>query len=209
MKKLLLLSKFFTQGAQDFVKKVLNKKPNQIRIAFCADAALPNTDVDYVNDSRNELLSKGFYVKDFTLNDYINSPTEFTNFLSGFDATYFAGGSALGLNNLFNKSGLVEVYKELVNSGKIMHIGSSAGGMICSKDMKYAQIIDADDKLKEVVFEGLNLVDIYYAPHVGDKEKYTLRYNDAAKRFPKDKDIFIPLNNQQGIVVEDNKWEVI
>ena len=209
MKRILLLAKHLTPDACQFILKSLNKEAGEIRIAFCQNAADLDNQKDYVAISREELRSQGFTLEDLDLNQFCQKPIEFSKWLAPFDATFFTGGSSLYLNYLFHNCRLVQAYKSLVESGQLMHIGFSAGGMICSPTMKYAKIIDSIDHVPRIYESGLGLVSFYFAPHVGDKEKYTLKYQEACRAYPEEQNILIPLNNQQGIAVIDEDWEII
>jgi dipeptidase E len=209
MKRLILLSKNFTAQAHEKLSQFCGKADDQIKIAFCRNAADLEANTEYVESAKQELLKYGYKVKEFDLNLFCNHCSELSYLLQKFDATFFTGGSANYLIYLFNKTGLVSEYKSLVESGKLIHIGFSAGAMICSPHMKYAQIIDDTNGIAQIVDQGLNLTNLHFVPHYADKPKYTKKYEDIIKNYALEGDIIIPLTNNQAIVVEGDNWEII
>ena len=209
MKRLILLSKNFTQAAHDKLKQFCQKPDSEIKIAFCRNAADLEENSDYIDSAKAELKAYGYKIQEFDLNLFCNRCSELTYLLGKFDATFFTGGSANYLIYLLNKTGLAAEYTELVKLGKIIHIGFSAGAMICAPSMKYAQVVDDTNGIPNLVDQGLNLTSIYIVPHYSDKPRYTKKYVEILKTMDIGSDIIIPLTNSQGIAIEEDDWEII
>lgn len=207
MRNLILLSKYFPKEANEFVCKV--KNTSELEIAFCDTPADNSSDKQYVINARNEIESYGHKLTNYSLHDFQDQPNKYNTFLKQFDANYFSGGNAIYLNYLLNKYNLRNQYREDILNG-LIHIGQSAGALVTSKLMKYYRVIDADSKNIPDDYDelGLDLFSHYISPHYSNKEKYTKRFEEVIKKFPKTKDQIIPLTNSQFITVKGDTWEI-
>lgn len=198
---LILLSKHFIKKAQKHLNRLTGKDNSKIKLAFCTNASDMEMDKNkkYIEESRNELSDSGYRLIELDLNNNIK---RILITLKGVDAVFFSGGNLFYLLHLFNKSQLSLKYKMLLNKG-LIHIGFSAGAMICSKELKgYELFVENDVEIQE----GLGLFPYYIVAHYFDKPKYTEAYN---KCIDKGFTNTIPLSNDEAIIVEDQKWEKI
>jgi len=208
-KQLLLLSKNFTnEAARKLIGMVGGKKAVDIKIAFSSNAADHSLDFAFVEKLRNEILAAGFKLTDFDVKKYNLKPAAFDTFLSTFDCVFWSGGSSLYLMYLLSSERLAETYANLVNAHKFVHVGSSAGALICSPSMKYYRLMDVDDYIPGQVDKGLNLCPFYIVPHYIDKPKYTKLYDLIKDQYLEKSDILIPLKNDDFIAMNGNKYEI-
>lgn len=198
--KLILLSKHFITPAQTALNEFLGKENKDITLAFCSNAGDPYEEdrKEYIELSRKELIDSGYKLVDLDLNSDIE---EIKKILNSVDATFFTGGDYNYLLDLFKKSKFEHIYKKKLEQG-LIHIGFSAGAMICSHNYDAYEVIERTDIHKE----GLNIFPYYIFPHYFDKEKYTKVFEDAVKEgFEK----LIPLTNHQGIIVDGDEWRIV
>jgi len=200
--RLILLSKHFIEPAQNTLREFTGKINSNIRLAFCCNAGdvFKSSRKDYIQVARQELIKSGYKLIDLDLNKESN---EIYSVLSQVDATFFTGGSFYHLMSLFDSSGLSKNYKSLLDQG-LIHIGFSAGAMICSKDFKAYDYLASYKYIK--IKEGLNLFSYYIIPHYFDKPKYTKAFEISKK---KHFNRVIPLTNHQAVIVKNKKWRII
>jgi hypothetical protein len=230
--KAFLLSKHLTENANARLLQLLDKPAAEVKMLFCANAAdcLPDygdkgVDLQFVQQSRAELTNFGYHFADLNLRDYIASETDgedvrspqanqpqltqqLIDLLSQQDIVFFTGGFYYNLLDQFYKTGLVNHYKQLLQDG-LIHVGFSAGAMIFADEMKYYSEISSDDYRGERPQKGLGLFPHYIVPHYYDKPKYTKKYEQSIKQYSDENINFIPLTNQQGILLREEKWEII
>lgn len=202
MMKLILLSKYFIKPAQSWLNKLTGKQNEETTLAFCSNAGdvYSKERRKYIGESREELSKSGFKLINLELNESLN---DILYTLKTVDATYFTGGSFYHLKYLFDSSGLSEKYEKMLKKG-LIHIGFSAGAMICSADF---DAYDCFAKFKnEKVKSGLDLFPYYIIPHYFDKVKYTKAYEKVIKAGFKD---VIPLTNNQAVLVDNNEWSLV
>lgn len=201
-KRLILLSKHFMEPAQEVLREFTGKPNNGIRLAFCANAGnrYENDRKEYIEIARQELINSNYQLVELDLNSDIK---EILEILSKVDATFFTGGSFYYLMGLFNKSGLTEHYEGLLDKG-LIHIGFSAGSMICSNDFKgYDSFAEYKD---ESISKALGLFPYYLVPHYSDKPKYNKAFEDIIKAGYQN---VIPLTNNQAIIVDGDEWKIV
>jgi dipeptidase E len=210
MKKLILLSRDFTKTAESALKEFTGKNNKEIKIAFSRNAADLDPEPKYVEDSKKQLKDFGYKITEFDINQYCGKCGELLGFLKKFDAVFFSGGNANYLIFLFYKNGILNDYANFINDGNIVHIGSSAGSMICSPTTKYSRLLEdkSEFELDDSFDKALGLVNIYLHPHYADKIKYTKLYEKILKNNIISDDILIPLTNSQCVIVRDNEWEL-
>lgn len=200
----ILLSKHFIVSAQQALNQFLDKNNKNIKIAFCSNAGevYDKNNREYIDISKKELESSGYQLFNLDLN---NSKDNILKLLNNVNATFFTGGSIYYLMSLFNKSSIVEDYIQLLNNG-LVHIGFSAGAMVCSKDFKAYDIFGKQEFYDPNVTQGLGIFPYYIIPHYFDKPKYTDAYEKVLKAGFTN---VIPLTNNQAIIVEKNKWKIV
>ncbi len=202
--KLILLSKYFIDAAQIALRDFTHKQNSEINIAFCSNASDVYKDDNrvHVEISRAELAASGFKLQELDLNESLD---EILRILNSVDAVFFTGGSYYKLMSLIVTSGLDMEYKGLLQEG-LIHIGFSAGAMICSADFNGYDVFGVQDYRDEKIKHGLGLFHYYIIPHYYDKPKYTKAYQSVIKAGYKN---VIPLTNNQAIVVNGDDWELI
>lgn len=202
--KLILLSKHFIKPAQEALAKFTHKDNSAIKIAFCSNAGdlYKSEEKEYINLARQELEELYYTLIELDLNTPL---PQILHLLDSVDAVFFTGGSFQNLMSLFVKSGLDTKYRSLLAAG-LIHIGFSAGAMICSKDFSaYAVLKDAafTDSTSE---RGLGLFPYYIIPHYYDKPKYTKAFQEVISAGFSNA---IPLTNNQAIIVEGEEWQIV
>lgn len=199
---LILLSRHFIKPARDRVAEVLRKEASERTLAFCSNAGdnYPEANRGYIGAARNELLDFGYKLIDLDLR---KSREEVTDIFDKVDCTFFTGGDPMRLIYLMREIDMINYYKSRINSG-LVHIGFSAGAIMCGDDFTdYHLYINTDNPQ---INKGLGYFKPIIIPHFYTKIKYTNAFEELFKKGVKD---LIPLTNEQGILVNDEGWEIV
>jgi dipeptidase E len=203
---LILLSKHFLNATEAHLTKVTNKQPSQTTIAFCSNAADGEVEPAYVEDAKEDLIERGYHLHFLDLRDFIGQKSQLETLLSTIDAVFFTGGNVFNLLHLFRQTGLFDSYLDLLKDG-LVHIGFSAGSIICCPDLTYAQAFDRPLN-HQTDFKGLNLFPYLISPHYSNKPKYNQKYVQIIKSGNHNLPI-IPLTDSQAILVDGEDWQLV
>ncbi len=198
MKRLFLTS--FGLGAfADFV----GKDPKTVSIGFIPTAADLYKNQWFIDSDRKFMSELGFNIVDVNIGDKSQLAK-----LNDVDVIYVGGGNTFYLLDKAVESGGLELIRKLVNGGTL-YAGSSAGAVFAGPSIApVAFIDDPQDAPNLKTTDSLGLVDFVVLPHYG-KEKYLDRYKNVMEEF-KDKGFkLITLNDEQAIVVEGDKYQII
>ena len=160
MKKLFLTSSFKDVAAifEKFEGNLAGKT-----VTFIPTASVVEKVVFYVEAGKKELKKLGLTVDELEVSTA--TADEITGKLEKNDFIYITGGNVFFLLQELRRTGADKVIKEQVEAGKL-YIGESAGSMIASPNIEYAQDMDSVKKAPNLnTFEALNLVDFYPIPH--------------------------------------------
>ena len=160
MKKLFLTSSFKDVAAifEKFEGNLAGKT-----VTFIPTASVVEKVVFYVEAGKKELVKLGLTVDELEVSTA--TADEITDKLEKNDFIYITGGNVFFLLQELRRTGADKVIKEQVEAGKL-YIGESAGSMIASPNIEYAQDMDSVKKAPNLnTFEAMSLVDFYPIPH--------------------------------------------
>ena len=186
----------------DLLTPLLPTYPPQMTVAFIPTAADMYDTAVWMERDRKKLQEMGFIVFDVSLKD--TSERLLRKELSGVDCIFVAGGNTFYLLEHARKSGFITVAKELVQRG-VIYIGSSAGAVLAGPDIEPVKVFD-DPSIAELdSYTGLSFVDFIVLPHyeAGDST-----YKKVIEDY-KGKYAFVPLTNEQAIMVTDTGYNII
>jgi dipeptidase E len=94
------------------------------------------------------------------------------------DILFFEGGNTFHLMRWMNKSGLVSLLPELLETK--VYVGVSAGSMVACKDLllKQSQIIYEEDMRETENMTALGFVNFYFLPHLNSPHFIKMRECD-------------------------------
>lgn len=157
----------------------------------------------------------GFSFEEIDLRDYFGEKRSLQEKLEGFGSIWCAGGNVYVLRRAMKASGLDEILVDWLTQDKVLYGGWSAGAMIMTPDLK-GPVWSDEDKTDivpdgyepNVIWDGLNLVPFYIAPHVGNEihgegpQQY-IEYYKAQKA------AYYALKDGQVVIVDGHKTEVL
>ncbi|MEI9966862.1 MAG: Type 1 glutamine amidotransferase-like domain-containing protein [Candidatus Moraniibacteriota bacterium] len=199
---------FLTSTAADTLEKLLpsiSKNPSEMKVAFIPTAGDLYPDKPWQERDRDTLKELGFQVEDIDLK--VTRHEELKAALTQVDIIFVAGGNTSYLLEQAQKSGFLNIAKDLVHSGTI-YIGSSAGSLLAGPNIEVDKIYSEGEFEKELMsYEGLGLVDFVILPHA-NKEGYR-PYIERIKTQYGQKYPFVELGDNQAIVLIDGKKELL
>lgn len=159
----------------DETEKLKNLIPNK-KIGYIPNALdFSNADQErkekHVENDVASLRELGLDVEVLDLRNYFNKQTELSDKLKELGAVFISGGNVFVLRQAMKLSGFDSVIQEFFkNKRDFIYAGYSAAGCVLSPNLKaYDMVDDATDtpykELKDVIWEGLGLVDFYFMPH--------------------------------------------
>ncbi len=201
MKKLFLASYF-----KETVKRFAAFEPNTSgkTITFIPTASNVEDIVFYVAEARQEFKKLGLVVDELDLSTATTA--EISAKLRHNDFIYVSGGNTFYLLQELKRTGADQLIVDQVNSGKL-YIGESAGAIVASPSVAYAQEMDNREKSPYLNdFTGLGLVNFYTVPHHTNPP-----FTEAAQKII---DAFsstlplIPLSNSDAILITNDEVSI-
>jgi dipeptidase E len=195
MKKLFLAS-LFMDVAGLFAKheKGLAGK----KVAFIPTASRVEKAVFYVRAGKKALEKLGLVVDELDISTA--SADEIHAKLAASDMIYVAGGNTFFLLQELKRTGADRQIAEAVHAGKL-YIGESAGAVVASPNIEYAQAMDSIKKAPDLAgYDALGLVDFYTVPHASN-----FPFKKAAQKML---DAYSPQLEMKAISNKDAIWVV-
>lgn len=202
MKKLFLTSTGLPPETRQYFLDLLDKSPQDLKVAFIPTAADPEKDKWFVKASRNELLELGFVVWDVDLkkdSGFIRKKLEKSDIL------YINGGNTFYLMDLIRKKGVDKYLEQLIENGKI-YLGVSAGSIIAGNNISVAGWKPGWDKnlvnLNDL--RGFGWIPYVVSPHFTEEDRDLLE--EKSKQL--NQNIFA-ITDKQAILFTDNNYKVV
>lgn len=198
MKKMFLASSFKDVASifARFESNLMGK-----RVTFIPTASTVEKVVFYVDSGRKALEKLGVIVD--VLDVSTATADEIQDKLRNNDFIYITGGNTFFLLQELKRTGADKMIEEEVNNGKL-YIGESAGAMVVSQNIEYAQKMDSVKKAPDLInYDALGLVDFYTVPHYESApfKKVAQSIIDTYSSLLK----LTPISNHDAILIEDGK----
>lgn len=191
--------------AHDLVKRIDLSAGNKLVFINTA-AEQEEHDDPWEENDRAALEKSGFDVEIYTVTGKTES--QLKEELSLFDYIYVSGGNTFYLLQQSQKTGFVNVVRDLVEAGKT-YIGTSAGSIIAGQKCP-DYLLRKNETLELEGKEGFGFVNITILPHWGSpdfRDKYL--GSRLAMAYQQDQVPLLILTDTQYVHVADNKFEVI
>ena len=201
MTKLLLTSTgLANQNVTNQFLQIIDKPVSQIKIIFVPTASRSEEELNYVAESKKELLDLGILENNIkTLN--LDKPVSFQE-VENFDVIYVCGGNTFYLLKKVRETGFDKVIIEFAKTDKL-YFGVSAGSILVCPNIDIASPFDEND-VNLTDLTGLNLTDVIVSPHYKDEEKIII---DDFKKKSQYK--VVPLTDNQALLVLDGETKIV
>ena len=129
------------------------------------------------------------------------------NSLTKNDVIFVGGGNTFFLLQELRRSGADQILIREVEKGKL-YIGESAGSIISCPDIGYCAEMDSPEKAPDLIdYAGLNLVDFYIVPHIGNAEMGEAA-EKAVEKYSSELELKA-ITDEQVILVEEGRVEIL
>ncbi|MBI5148563.1 Type 1 glutamine amidotransferase-like domain-containing protein [Candidatus Pacearchaeota archaeon] len=182
--------------------KFLPKKPKNILVGHIPNAADPQKDKSYVQESINQLESMGMKIRKVDLRE--ENRKSLKKKLSDCDLIFVNGGNTFYLLEIIRKSGFNKILPKLLDKGKI-YLGASAGSYVACPTIEAAAWKHADrniNNLKDLT--GLNFVPFIITAHFEEEVRKATEKGAKKAKFP-----VVALTDKQAVIVKGNKYKVV
>lgn len=188
--------------------ELVGKKLQDISFALIENAADPyGKDVGFVIETRTVLQSLRMQMELVDLNQYKNKSEELKEKLSAFDVIWFGGGNIYYLRWLMQATGFDTIVRELLEKG-IVYGGGSAGAIIAGNTLKYFDLVDDTNVSPEIIYSGLDLIDLIIIPHWGT-DKIQAKLIEIQTLYSNDNMDTVAITDNQAILVDGEKWAIL
>lgn len=207
--KLFLSSLSVSPKQLDAFLKLVNKKPEDIKLAFIDNAADGESgDKLWVDEHRDSIVAHNIKVFSVDLNNYLKNSSDLKNVLSNFDVIWIGGGNVLYLRWLLKRTTADKVITELINNGTV-YGGGSAGAIIVGPTLNYMDDIENIDAIPrgELVFDGLNIIDTVVLPHWGN-EKFGSVMSEIDKKLKRDGYKTQQITDDEALIIDGNSRSI-
>lgn len=177
-----------------------------LRFAFVPTAAGPDgTSKPWVQADLRELTALGCLAS--TLDLGVVGPDEVEAALAAADGVFLCGGNAYLLLWHAQRSGFAEQVVPLVERGRLLYAGTSAGSLLAGPDLWPAASEDNRAAVPELASsEALGLVGFSVLPH--DQDAESRAYHDSAVAAGAAFEL-VRLTDEQAVVVHGDAAEVV
>lgn len=136
--------------------------------------------MDYLNDpmerkqrvqqSIDELTDLGLSAEEIDLREFFNKNELLADSLNKYSGVWVRGGNAFVLRRAMRQSGFDKFIIEKISDNNFIYGGYSAGVCVLTPDLHGTELVDdpsiiPDGYEKEIIWEGLKILDYYFAPH--------------------------------------------
>ncbi len=172
--RLFLSSQDFGNYA-DIARRMAGRNNKAIFIKNAQDFK-PEAERNSSNTEKKKMFeAAGFEFEMIDLRDYFGKPKELESKIKNAGSFWSSGGNTFVLRRAFAQSGLDKILIRLLKKDLIMYGGWSAGAMIVAPDLNghawgredMPSVVPKDYDPKPI-FDGLNLVNFYMVPHLGN-----------------------------------------
>lgn len=169
--RLFLSSEDFGRYPQELVKLV-GKNKKTIFINNAKDYATDDDRSQNSHENIAELTELGLEVEEIDLRHYFDKSQKLADKLQGYGLVWCSGGITFLLRRAMADSGLDKILVDLLDKDLIVYGGSSAGSVVMAPSLRGVELADDSSAVKaiygkEIIWEGLGMIDIYLVPHYG------------------------------------------
>lgn len=203
MKQLFLCSYF--AGVKDLFRQYASEKQLGNQVLFIPTAGNVEDYRGYIDEALQTFEDLGFQVEVLDISACDRETAQAKIFQS--KLLYISGGNTFYLLQELKKKELLFLIKEQI-ADDMVYVGESAGAVITAENIDYIRLMDDKSVAEELSnTEGLNEVDFYVLPHLGE-EPFVESAQDTLDTYS-DQLNLLSLNNRQAVLVEGEEVKVL
>lgn len=202
MKKLILVSMLYQ--VTDLVRTITLELEGKT-VTYIPTAGIAEDVEGMVEEETSTLENLGMTVDVLEVSSA--SYDSIVNSLTKNDIIFVGGGNTFFLLQELRRSGADQILIREVEKGKL-YIGESAGSIITCPDIGYCAEMDSPEKAPDLIdYAGLNLVDFYIVPHIGNAEMGEAA-EKAVEKYSSELELKA-ITDEQVILVEEGRVEIL
>lgn len=202
MKKLILVSMLYQ--VTDLVRTITPELEGKT-VTYIPTAGIAEDVEGMVEEETSTLENLGMTVDVLEVSSA--SYDSIVNSLTKNDIIFVGGGNTFFLLQELRRSGADQILIREVEKGKL-YIGESAGSIITCPDIGYCAEMDSPEKAPDLIdYAGLNLVDFYIVPHIGNAEMGEAA-EKAVEKYSSELELKA-ITDEQVILVEEGRVEIL
>ena len=202
MKKLILVSMLYQ--VTDLVRTITPELEGKT-VTYIPTAGIAEDVEGMVEEETSTLENLGMTVDVLEVSSA--SYDSIVNSLTKNDIIFVGGGNTFFLIQELRRSGADQILIREVEKGKL-YIGESAGSIITCPDIGYCAEMDSPEKAPDLIdYAGLNLVDFYIVPHIGNAEMGEAA-EKAVEKYSSELELKA-ITDEQVILVEEGRVEIL
>lgn len=202
MKKLILVSMLYQ--VTDLVRTITPELEGKT-VTYIPTAGIAEDVEGMVEEETSTLENLGMTVDVLEVSSA--SYDSIVNSLTKNDIIFVGGGNTFFLLQELRRSGADQILIREVEKGKL-YIGESAGSIISCPDIGYCADMDSPEKAPDLSdYAGLNLVDFYIVPHIGNTEMGEAA-EKAVEKYSSELELKA-ITDEQVILVEEGRVEIL
>ena len=202
MKKLILVSMLYQ--VTDLVRTIAPELEGKT-VTYIPTAGIAEEVEGMVEEETSTLESLGMTVDVLEVSSA--SYDSIVNSLTKNDVIFVGGGNTFFLLQELRRSGADQILIREVEKGKL-YIGESAGSIISCPDIGYCAEMDSPEKAPDLIgYAGLNLVDFYIVPHIGNAEMGVVA-EKAVQKYSSELELKA-ITDEQVILAEEGRVEIL
>lgn len=154
---------------EEMLPLIGNNKKTAI-IANAQDFKPAESRTERIQQEIESLNTMGLQPEELDLRDYFGKTVELSEALKNFGYIWVRGGNAFLLRKAYKQSGFDNLLVKLLHEDKVAYGGFSAGVCVLAPSLHGIELVDPKDEVaegyeKEVVWDGLGILDYAVAPH--------------------------------------------
>lgn len=166
----LYLSSYFLGSHPEEIAKLVGSNKRVGIIMNAGDMYGGEKHLTYLASEVEKMKAIGLMAEELDLRDYFADNEALKARLERYGLVWVTGGNSFVLRRAMKMSGFDIFIKDLVSREALVYGGFSAGSCVAAQTLKGIDLVDDPEQVpegydKEVIWEGLGLVDFSIAPH--------------------------------------------
>ncbi|WP_072807036.1 Type 1 glutamine amidotransferase-like domain-containing protein [Rhodococcoides yunnanense] len=211
--KLFLASYRFGAHVDEFL--ALTGTPGRVAVvANAADSWPPAARASAVTSELTGLRDLGFVPEELDLRKFVGRAAALAAALDSVETIWLRGGNTFVLRARLQQSGADDAITTRVRDGRLIYAGYSAGACVASTSLRGVEAADDPAEVASttglaVPWDGLGLIDIALIPHLGSVLDFENSSEVMISRYQREGTPFRTLNDDQVLVVDGDRTELL
>lgn len=183
-------------------------------IANAQDSKPAASRAERVQQDIDNLAALGLQPVELDLRDYFGKAAELGEVLKDYGYIWVRGGNVFLLRKAYKQSGFDNLIVDLLRADKIAYGGFSAGVCVLAPTLRGIELVDPKDEVaegydKEVVWDGLGILDYSVAPHYRSDHPESEDIEKCVEYFKANNMPYKTLRDGEAIVVYGDQEDIV